>query len=354
MSGNTENKPKRDLFWDVVKGIGIICILLGHSCRYVSVIAFVYLFHLPLFFFVTGYLFDAEKWKGRLNEFIGSRITPTWVRFMIYGAFFVLTHNFFVSRGALAGDLYNHTAMLASWLNYAVFATSDSLGGALWFIPVWLFAICIFAALKEILKKEWLLAASCALCAAVGLFLYSREVGIAYHLQTSFLAIGFMYLGHALRVFVKDLRKFLNPAAGILCLAALIILRKTTNITMDLSGFHIPGAWIYIISPVGIYMVLCLAKYLSRLPGASAFSFLGAHSFDIMALHFSVIKLADIVYASLFGADRSLLINFPVSYADKLWIVYLLAGLLIPAAIGVLIDRAIAFFRKMQKVTCRG
>ena len=343
------NQFKREPFWDVVKGIGIICILLGHSCRYVSIIAFVYLFHLPLFFFVTGYLFDAGKWKGRLNEFIGSRITPTWVRFMIYGAFFVLTHNFFVSRGALAGDLYNHTAMMSNWLNYTVFATSDSLGGALWFIPVWLFAICIFGALKEFLKKEWLLAGACVLCSAAGLFLYSREIGIAYHLQTSFLAIGFMYLGHALRVYVKDLRKFLNPVAGLLCFAALILLRKTVNVTMDLSGFHIPGVWIYVISPVGIYMVLCAAKYLSLLPVATAFSFLGAHSFDIMALHFSVLKLTDIVYASLFGADRSILINFPVSYAEQLWIIYLLAGLLLPAAAGVLIDRAIAFFRRIAR-----
>ena len=268
---------------------------------------------------------------------------------MIYGAFFVLTHNFFVSRGALAGDLYNHTAMMSNWLNYAVFATSDSLGGALWFIPVWLFAICIFGALKEILKKEWFLAIACAFCAVIGLFLYSREVGIAYHLQTAFLAIGFMYLGHALRIFVKDLQKFLNPVAGILCFAALIVLRKTTNITMDLSGFHIPGVWIYVISPMGIYMVLCAAKFLVKLPVAAAFSFLGSHSFDIMALHFSAIKLTDIVYASFGGADRSLLISFPVSYAEQLWIIYLLAGLLLPAAAGVLIDRAIAFFRRIAR-----
>lgn len=43
----------RSHYWDLVKGIGIIAIVLGHSCYFAA--GFVYLFHLALFFFISGY-----------------------------------------------------------------------------------------------------------------------------------------------------------------------------------------------------------------------------------------------------------------------------------------------------------
>ena len=49
---NTQKKA-RSLYWDIVKGWGIIAIVLGHTGYFAG--AFVYLFHLALFFFITGY-----------------------------------------------------------------------------------------------------------------------------------------------------------------------------------------------------------------------------------------------------------------------------------------------------------
>lgn len=42
-------------YLDIAKGIGIICVILGHmSLKWVNI--FVYTFHMPLFFFISGYL----------------------------------------------------------------------------------------------------------------------------------------------------------------------------------------------------------------------------------------------------------------------------------------------------------
>ena len=46
---NTQKKA-RSLYWDIVKGWGIIAIVLGHTGYFAG--AFVYLFHLALFFFI--------------------------------------------------------------------------------------------------------------------------------------------------------------------------------------------------------------------------------------------------------------------------------------------------------------
>ena len=53
----------RSPYWDIVKGIGIIAIVLGHSCYFA--VGFVYLFHLALFFFVSGYLYSEKKYGDR-------------------------------------------------------------------------------------------------------------------------------------------------------------------------------------------------------------------------------------------------------------------------------------------------
>ncbi len=41
---------------DVLKGIAIILVLIGHRSVNEYVTVFIYMFHMPLFFFISGYL----------------------------------------------------------------------------------------------------------------------------------------------------------------------------------------------------------------------------------------------------------------------------------------------------------
>ena len=57
---------KRDELIDCMKGIGILCVLLGHIVPYGSVACrFIFLFHMPLFFFLSGILYRESNnpWK---------------------------------------------------------------------------------------------------------------------------------------------------------------------------------------------------------------------------------------------------------------------------------------------------
>lgn len=45
---------QRDNTWDAVKGIGIILMVVGHSGCPMVMHDFIYLFHMGLFFFVSG------------------------------------------------------------------------------------------------------------------------------------------------------------------------------------------------------------------------------------------------------------------------------------------------------------
>lgn len=56
----------------IAKAIGIILMVVGHSGLGGYPIRFIYLFHMPLFFFLSGYCFKESYWKGLKNScFVG-------------------------------------------------------------------------------------------------------------------------------------------------------------------------------------------------------------------------------------------------------------------------------------------
>ncbi len=65
---------KRESKIDVAKGIGCLLVLLGHSL-YINkhLKNWIFSFHMPLFFFISGYLFNFDKYKDNYNIKI---ITP--------------------------------------------------------------------------------------------------------------------------------------------------------------------------------------------------------------------------------------------------------------------------------------
>ena len=103
---NTQKKA-RSLYWDIVKGWGIIAIVLGHTGYFAG--AFVYLFHLALFFFITGYFYNETKYGDTPFLYFGSRLAGAWPRYMFYTLFFVLLHNFFDAQALCrSGTLQPH------------------------------------------------------------------------------------------------------------------------------------------------------------------------------------------------------------------------------------------------------
>ncbi len=67
---NESIKKSRVQFLDIARGIAIICIILGHLNN--SLInRVVFTFHVPIFFFITGY-FMSSKYK--IGDFIKKKL----------------------------------------------------------------------------------------------------------------------------------------------------------------------------------------------------------------------------------------------------------------------------------------
>ncbi len=60
--------PKKDSLFSLLKGIGIALVVIGHSGCPDALCDFIYAFHMPLFFIISGFLFKSTIFKNK-NEF---------------------------------------------------------------------------------------------------------------------------------------------------------------------------------------------------------------------------------------------------------------------------------------------
>ena len=150
---SVKGEKQRYLLWDIFKGFGIVFIVFGHTGKVGG--AIVYLFHLALFFFVTGYFFNEEKYGRDPFRYLGKRIKGTWPRYMLYCIFFALTHNYCVIHGLMTPDsgIYDGPGYLRSIMSSMVFERPELYSGPMWFVPLWLLGSVLFAGVIYLSNK---------------------------------------------------------------------------------------------------------------------------------------------------------------------------------------------------------
>lgn len=75
----TTSKTKRLQYVDIARGIAMICIILGHLGN-PSINRVVFTFHVPIFFFITGYFTNNKR---RLPEFAKNKLRTLIVPYII-------------------------------------------------------------------------------------------------------------------------------------------------------------------------------------------------------------------------------------------------------------------------------
>ena len=72
---------KRVKIVDIIKGIGIISIVIGHCAGNAHVISFVYTYHLMIFFVAAGYCFKTESTVD-IKRYVGSKMYGTMIKLL--------------------------------------------------------------------------------------------------------------------------------------------------------------------------------------------------------------------------------------------------------------------------------
>jgi len=127
----TPAKKARDPFWDIMKGIGALCIVAGHAA-WNLVGTYVYTFHLAIFFFIGGALFKPEHAKDPW-KYLGSRFKNMYGKYVMYSFIYIFLHNTFIGWGLYSSggqwgmQPYTINDLLTNLYNALLFGTNETL-----------------------------------------------------------------------------------------------------------------------------------------------------------------------------------------------------------------------------------
>ena len=357
---------------DITKAIGIISIIIGHSVRSLPLTGirlgvFVYLYHLMVFFFCSGFCFDEKKYRANGHVILcGKKVITTGWLFFKYNLLFVIFHNILFALHFIPASPYSIREMMIHAANGLVFQTGESMLGAFWFLFVYLLAIVVFTGVFFVSERtvhnfalgmsgianknetrikpsfvfNVMMVMIMALFALIGLYYNAKEIYLSFHIQTAFLAIPVIYIGWMAQKHFSTIERFLGLPSLIIS-AVLLYCCAENSIQIELSVNRL-GKWylFYPISITGIIFCLSLAKIIMKWRfGSKVMSFIGKRTFHYMALHFLIFKLTDNIIGRIQNDSFELITKFPTSY--NIGLAYTVVAVAVISMILLLYDRTI-------------
>lgn len=257
-------QEKRRIEWiDMAKGWGMLLVILGHIGdlgEYAFFKIWFFSFHIPLFFFLSGYVFrDTDRFSVFLKKKLRSIIIP----YFCLGIPMVLFQ--------LIWDLRNGVLTYASGMDLVTGIFIQKRRWTIWFLACLFLLNILFYLLKKAVKKScWL--AVCAVAAAVIGALYYRFGGKAlpWDFDACFMALPFFFAGYYYKEKHEQIDKFFSKKY-VIALAALPFL--AVNCALVFLNLKITGVWFnmyssnygcepltYIAAFAGIGFMICVSK----------------------------------------------------------------------------------------------
>ena len=322
----------------MMRAIGIILVVLGHCLpsSFLFLKRLIYLFHLPLFFIISGYLYNEKSCK-KPWEYIGSRLQSYLKAYVMYGSVLVILHNILYRMGIFSPDFvgYNYRDFLVGFFNTFVFLSSEPFSAAMWFIPVLFVSLVIFNFIFAItnhsrfdIDKEKIRFFLIVFLTLLGIYLNVNQIGLMWHCQTCFVILPFLYVGNLIR---KQKLKWLKPnliaSIIILFFVCLCLYFVDGSVELSQNSLWVPPLF-YIGAFAMIYVVYTLCHFLeSEHIVKKCLTILGQNTLSIMCFHILVFKLMDFVAITLISKNYSILSSFTVSYRS-MFVCYTIFGIL--------------------------
>lgn len=133
----------------IAKGLLIILMVIGHSGCPETLNHWIYLFHMPAFFFISGYLFKIKN-TDNLRHYTAKKIKTLWWPFVKYSIIFLLLHNIFTALNFYTSTISPHE-ILTTIPRILIMTDSEQLLGGYWFLKQLLYA----SILSTIILKLW-------------------------------------------------------------------------------------------------------------------------------------------------------------------------------------------------------
>lgn len=273
---------KRIAWIDTVRGISIFLVVLGHTILPQSWLIYVFSFHMPLFFFLSGYFTNPDKYMNIwqiVKKKSGTLLWPYLVFFSINYIYWVLFFNSKDYFKPLTQMLYSAERLSAPFV-------------PLWFLTTLFVVEILFYILYKNLKSFWL-ATSILISCLFGFWLTRHNITWPWGIDIALVAVLFYYLGYLVQKYktkIKQINFIPTIYIAIFFLVANFFLAKyqNTQVTMLYRYYGYTREWLFVLTAIcGTFGYILLGKILKNtiLKKITVFEFLGRNSLIILGLH---------------------------------------------------------------------
>lgn len=366
---------RRNVIIDIMKGICILAVVLRHARAPFS--DFFLLFHMAVFFMISGYLFNENSVRGfsLWIRYVLKKVKGLWLPYVAFTWLFLLLHNSFIRCGIYTNrveflqleylespqikQFYTVSQILRKMLDTIFMLTNTEMGGALWFL-ITLFEVMTFYGFVRFLlcyipnrKVYYSLRILTSLCMLL-LGYYFCVAGRSYYgIERAFSAYCLVDIGNFIKEQALD-RKMSSRTCLVLwgtALCALLACKKIGTISFVDNQIENPIFFIFV-SVFGWIWTYSLAKLIKNADVKyfiKIVSLFGRYSLWIMALHFLAFKLVNLWVVELYDLPFYAIAGFPVTYSSGIWWVpYTVVGICIPIAAAFCWTKIKKYFMKLS------
>ena len=204
-----DKKKKRILWLDILRGIAMFLVIYGHTTQNVQIQKYIYSFHMPLFFIISGMAEIFQKTEGT-KEFVKKKIKTLVIPYFLLNLLmFPITYindriratSRFSIKEYLIGTIYSNTMNSYS-------ASSN----ATWFILTLFLTELLFFFMKKITKNDKELFYLTSILALAG---YANSISKwkyhgPWHIQVVFTAVAFYYIGYIFMKNIDSIKELFN------------------------------------------------------------------------------------------------------------------------------------------------
>lgn len=271
-----ENSPVRKKEIDIAKGIGIIAVVYGHT--FTSLGLYIYIFHLPLFFVISGFLY-ASKDKEPLMPYVKNKIHSLLIPYFI---FLVLTNALLFGLYAVTGqEFYLYPSML-----YHPYGAST----ALWFLPALLWVTVIYK-LIDIYVPYKLKALTVILMFVIGRILSHHDITTPTFIDTALTSTIFYLAG----IIMCRYKSFFNLEIVLymLIISLLPCVMINAPVKIDLMKNEYEPFYFMFLSVLISFLIIRISykKSVAKSRIGTCLAYLGKISLIILAFHLFTFEL---------------------------------------------------------------
>lgn len=268
---------QRDKSIDIAKGIGIILVVYGHLPCLIR--EEIFLFHMPLFFLLSGYFFPL---KYTMKDFLLRKSKALLIPFLL---FYILAfiYEFLLSNLTLRTFIHENSYF------------TDNINGPLWFLLSLFEIFVIFSIVEKYIYSRVLKLVIACVITFIGYLCAMNKVSFFFFPQAC-LGYIFFYLGYQIKQYniLQNRKVYLYVIIGAILSYGLGIILK---VYPDIYYLKIDPTYILFFLPAlgGSLLVIYFSRYLRSKPHTSWLAYLGRNSLLIMCVHGPLIHLSNLL-----------------------------------------------------------